>query len=85
MLFFLGPRDKDETMWLKKRMAIIWREKYQPAVDREVAEFAAAHPDATEDDKQKKQVRVRWCGCARAVVCVRTLADSTHVRALRRS
>lgn len=50
-----GPRDKDETMWLKKRMAIIWREKYQPAVDREVAEFAAAHPDATEDDKQKKQ------------------------------
>jgi hypothetical protein len=52
-------------MWLKKRMAIIWREKYQPAVDREVAEFAAAHPDATEDDKQKKQVRV----CVRVCVC----------------
>jgi hypothetical protein len=53
-----GPRDKEVNAWVKKRMGIIWREKYQPAVNREVDEFAAAHPDATEDDKQKKQVGI---------------------------
>jgi hypothetical protein len=51
-------------------MAVIWREKYQPAVDRDVAEFAAANPDATEDDKQKKQV------CCAPRVDVATLLPS---------
>jgi hypothetical protein len=39
-----GPRDKEVNAWVKKQMGIIWCKKYQPAMNHEVDEFAAAHP-----------------------------------------
>lgn len=51
-----GPRDREVRAWLRRRMGVIWRERYQPAVDRDMDAYAAAHPDASADDKQKKLV-----------------------------
>jgi len=47
-----GPRDREVIILFKKRMTEIWRETFQPRIDKEMEQFSADRPDASGEDKQ---------------------------------
>jgi len=40
------------SILFKKRMTEIWRETFQPRIDKEMEQFSADRPDASGEDKQ---------------------------------